>query len=381
MKRILHIISPGSGNFGGIESFLCGYYEYMDKKEVLFDFSFCGSNTMKMKMKDPIFHNSTFKEYRALLPSNNTFTNWITLIKLIKEQVKRNTYDIVEVHSASPLIQAVCGFALKQTQIPMRIAHSHAMAGPINSWKQSIANAISTLIIQNSYDYYFSCSYAAASLYGDKVLKSNRFVKVNNAIDADEFAFNASIRTEIRKNYNIDKDTRIIGHVARLAPEKNQCFLIDVFNEYHKIDPHSILWIVGEGQCREEIENRIKRYNLHNSVTLFGERKDVSELLQAMDAFVVTSYLEGLCISAIESQAAGLPTLTSTGIPEECEITGLIHRIDLEKGSEFWGKKLSDIVSNNIRTSMKDAIKKAGYDLQYAAKSLQGFYMQTKEIR
>lgn len=114
MKRILHIISPGSGNFGGIEAFLCGYYEYMDKNEVLFDFSFCGANTMKMKMKDTIFHNSTFTEYNAILPSSNTFTNWKTLIKQIKDQVKHNKYDIVEVHSASPLIQAVCGLALHQ---------------------------------------------------------------------------------------------------------------------------------------------------------------------------------------------------------------------------------------------------------------------------
>nr|MCR5798010.1 hypothetical protein [Eubacterium sp.] len=105
MRRILHIISPGSGNFGGIEAYLCGYYDYMDKQEVLFDFSFCGTNTMKMKMKDPIFQNSTFTEYKALQPVGNTIANWKALISQVKKQVKKEKYDIVEVHSASPLIQ------------------------------------------------------------------------------------------------------------------------------------------------------------------------------------------------------------------------------------------------------------------------------------
>ena len=52
---------------------------------------------------------------------------------------------------------------------------------------------------------------------------------------------------------------------------------------------------------------------------LTGVRNDVAELLQAMDVFVFPSIYEGLPVTIIEAQAAGLPCLISDKVPIECK--------------------------------------------------------------
>lgn len=375
MIRILHIISPGTGSYGGIEAFLYGYFEYIDKTKIGFDYSFCGQNTMRIKMNDELMKNSKFIEFRALCSDNNTINNWIQLIKRVRKQVKIGKYEIVEVHSASPLILACCGMALRKTNCACRIAHSHALAPQIKNPAMRLVELICSKIIRGSYEKFFSCSYAAATVFGKKVVDSKAFYKINNAIDEKKFAYNPTIRSMIREKYTVAESTKVIGHVARLSPEKNQRFLIDVFYEYHKMNPDSVLWLIGDGSCRTEIEERISELGITRNVVMFGEQKNISEFLQAMDFFLVTSYGEGLCISAIESQAAGLKTLVSTGIPDECGITDLFYRISLEEGAKSWAEFMLENMDYD-RKKQTNSIRSSGYDLQEAVGILQEIYTE-----
>ncbi len=378
MIRVLHIVSPGTGDYGGIEAFLSGYYEFMDKSKIKFDFSFCGKNTMRFKMQDELFTGSSFTEYNALKSRNNSFRNWFVLIESIRKQLKDSKYDVIEIHSASPLILACCGWALIGCRSSVKIAHSHALATSNGSVLAKMLRWICTSIIQGTYDYYFSCSNAAATVFGKKVIVSDKYFKIFNAIPERRFVFNQTIRDNIRKSFNLDQTTTVIGHVARLSVEKNQEFLVEVFNAYHKKNGNSVLWIVGEGNNRINIEKRIKKLNLQSDVLLFGERRDVAELLQAMDIFLITSFGEGLCISAIESQAAGLRTIVSNGVPNECGITDLFFRLPLEDGPDAWG----DFISTKDEYERKDTIdeiRSSGYDIEMASSSLQELYCLFRE--
>ena len=107
MIRVLHIISPGNGKFGGIEKYLYEQYKFFDRKQFLFDFLFCRSNTMKLIHNDEIFENSGFYELNILNQEDNKIINWIKLTKSVKGFLRKNQYDIVEVHSGSPLILAI----------------------------------------------------------------------------------------------------------------------------------------------------------------------------------------------------------------------------------------------------------------------------------
>ena len=71
-----------------------------------------------------------------------------------------------------------------------------------------------------------------------------------------------------------------------------------------------------------------------------GSRVDIPELLNIMDVFFFPSLYEGLGIVLVEAQAAGVPCLVSTAVPDEVLLTQKIEKIDLHTPTEMWIDKL-----------------------------------------
>ena len=68
-------------------------------------------------------------------------------------------------------------------------------------------------------------------------------------------------REKIRKLYNINEKTTVLGHVGKIYKPKNHHFIISVFNDYHAQNPDSKLLLVGDGIMREEIEKDVNGSN------------------------------------------------------------------------------------------------------------------------
>ena len=80
--------------------------------------------------------------------------------------------------------------------------------------------------------------------------------------------------------------------------------------------------------------------NLSENVKFLGLREDVSELLQAIDAFIFPSLYEGLPLTLIEAQASGVQIFKSDTITDEVEISDLIETISLNESAEIWADKI-----------------------------------------
>ena len=97
--------------------------------------------------------------------------------------------------------------------------------------------------------------------------------------------------------------------------------------------------LVGDGKDRMKIEKKVKSLGLVDNVVFMGVRNDVNDIFQAMDIFVFPSLYEGLPVTMIEAQAAGLPCVISDHVPKECIITtGLVTVKKLSDTPKEWAQ-------------------------------------------
>lgn len=134
---------------------------------------------------------------------------------------------------------------------------------------------------------------------------------IRNGVDLNAFSKNGKRRL-LRKSLGLNEEEMVIGMVANFKSVKNHIFLLKAFRELVKLKSEARLLLVGQGfkgdddNTEEEIRGFIAQNGLGSKTVILGYRKDVPELLQAMDIFCLTSQKEGLPISLIEAMASGL---------------------------------------------------------------------------
>ena len=153
--------------------------------------------------------------------------------------------------------------------------------------------------------------------------------------------------------------------------QKNQSFLIDIFSIFAKSHIDSELWIIGDGEDKEKLMQKVHSLELDSKVKFMGIRNDVPNLMQAMDIFLFPSIFEGLGIALVEAQTEGLRVFASDQvIPQSVKITELLTFVSLEDNAEKW----SEIIEKNLdisRENMKNELEYSEYNIKYAAKELE----------
>ena len=200
----------------------------------------------------------------------------------------------------------------------------------------------------------------------------HKYIIVKNAIDVEKFRYDESERQKIRKELKVEGYT-VLGHVGRFFPAKNHIFLINLFNEYSKDNQSAILWLIGDGEGKKEIEKVVKQMGLDEKVYFWGNRSDVNSLYQAMDVFIFPSLYEGLPLTMVEAQSASLPCVMSNNVPDECIMTNLIQKVGLEEGYPVWKYAISRAIKMK-RYDMVNIIKHHGFDVEKNIKILESIY-------
>lgn len=103
-----------------------------------------------------------------------------------------------------------------------------------------------------------------------------------------------------------------LGCIARLSEQKGLTYLLDAMSLLTVKDIR--LFIVGDGELRNELENKVKELDLQDSVTFLGYRKDIVECINSFDFLVSSSLFEGLALNVIETFMNG-KTMVATNIP------------------------------------------------------------------
>ena len=355
--RILQIVNYMDR--GGLETMLMNYYRHLDTEKIQFDFLV---HRKKRADFDDEIESMGGKIYR--MPRLNPIS-----LRYNKEEMsffKNHKYQIVHCHmdcmSAFPLGHA------KRVGIPIRIAHSHSkdqnkdLKYPIKMFCKQL--------IPFSATHFFACGTEA----GRFMFGKRDFHIMKNAIDINDYLFNILERRKVRTELGIE-DNIVLGNVANFTPAKNHSFLLDVFYRYHKVNKKSKLLLIGDGPNKGNIEKKIEKLGLQEAVILTGVRKDVNRLLQAMDVFVFPSIYEGLPVTMVEAQTAGLPCVISENVPKETDITNLVTRISLDASLSHWVAAIED-ARKIKRKNQSDKIRESGFDIRENVKKLEEFYIK-----
>lgn len=381
MINVLHIgVSSTTGVFGGVEKFLMDYYSHIDHQKVHFDFLFCRENPLENYSNREVLSGSSINALHVLKDGDNSLSNYIKLYKAVCRELKVKKYDVVHVDTSLIPAQIACLIAAKRSGNRIRIAHSHS-AGNLTTGNflkrqlKAIVYKSCKSLIRGLATNYFACSEAAGLfLFGRKGIRSPKYKVIHNAIDVEKYRYNVEIRKKVREKIGTEERITVFGSVGRLDPVKNITYLVDVFYQYHMLDPDSELWIVGDGSERENIEKYIRDKGCDSSIKLLGERHDIPVLMQGFDIFLFTSLKEGLGIVAVEAQAAGLPVVAANTIPKETKITSNIKYLKLKEDKSGWVHAIEDILNSYTRVDIIQQLKDAEYDINHSAKELEDYY-------
>lgn len=364
MIRILQIVTYMGR--GGLETMLMNYYRHIDRNKVQFDF---------LVHRD--FEADYDKEIQELGGKIYHVSRLVPWSKGYRKELKDFFYEHPEykiVHVHQDCLSAVALQCAEECGVPVRIAHSHS-----SSAVKNIKYPIKLYYMRKIPKYathLFSCGKQA----GDWMFSGNSYDIMRNAIDVKRYQYSFDKAQMIRQKLNLD-GKRVIGHVGNFTPAKNHSFLLDIFQQLLEKDRNVCLLLVGGGEGMTAIREKVNTMGIKDKVIFTGVRSDVNQLMQAMDVFVFPSLYEGLPVTMIEAQAAGLPCIISDCVSEECVVTtGLVTSVSLDESPKVWAEKILQ-QSKKVKENHTCEIEKAGYDIATSAKELEWFYLQQAEGR
>lgn len=258
-----------------------------------------------------------------LIPSIQNIKNHLAESKRI---IKEGNYDIV--HDNILILSYFIMRYAKAYGVPVRILHSHSskLSG---SKIKAIRNRIFMPLLFKNTNYFIACSRSA----GEGMFRKKPFRIVPNVISADKLSFSNSTRMKLRNKFHVNNKF-VMGSLGRLSIEKNPIYAFEIALKVKEIIPNFEYWWIGSGRLRQEAELFIKKHHAENFIKLFGNRTDVSDLYQAMDLFFLPSHFEGLPVTGLEAQAAGLPCLVSDTVSNEFVYTNQVFFFSLKNTVE-----------------------------------------------
>lgn len=363
--RVLHenvIMDPG-----GIEALLMNVYRHIDREKVQFDFL--------VHRPDKAFYEDEIialggRIYRTpkFSPIPGQYQKFMNSIESILRE--HPEYKIMHAHAELNLWPLMIA---KKIEIPTRIAHSHNAKTTINL--KYFFFLYEKLYIKKYCTDMFMCSTPAGIwTFGEDAVNSGKVHFIKNGIETERFVYDECIRKEKRKELGI-ADKFVVGHVGRFMQQKNHSYLIDIFEQIVEKNDNAVLMLVSDGHLMEDIKKKVHNLGLDDKVLFLGNRRDVNQLMQAMDVFVFPSLWEGLPLTGIEAQASGLPVVMSDVITNEVCVTDNVHMMSLNASPESWANKILEVCCNFNRKNVQQEIIDGGFDIRTTAAWLQDFYL------
>lgn len=356
--RVLAVVTVRYAK-NGITGVVKNYAECMSPAEALFDYVLINEPSASERAEIESRGGRIF-----VLPMRNK--NPLAYGKRLRAIAASGAYDLLHVHgnSATMLFDLLPG---KRAGIPVRIPHGHN-----TTCNSLLLHKLLSPPFRRSYTHALSCgAEAGAFLYG-----KYPFTVLNNAVDTGRYRFDAAERTRLRAALALAEDTILLGHVGSFIARKNQRFLIEAFAKAHAVKPCLRLALIGEGEHLPAARALAEVLSLKDAVIFPGGAENAAAWYSAFDCFALPSLQEGLPLTLVEAQCAGLPCLVSEGVTRASDLSGSCTFLPLDQS--VWAAAMEGFAPAPERAIKSAAsiaaVAASGYDIGKNAETLLGFY-------
>ena len=347
--RILHV--AGGLNRGGAETWLVQMLDHIDREKYQMDFLV---HSTEPGAYDEKVRTLGSRVFTCLKPSNPLLyaLNFRRILR------RYGPYDCVHSH-----IHHYGGYVLMLAAsmgVQVRIAHSHIDTSipdrGSSALRRTYLSGMELLIRHFATRQIAVSECAARSLFSESWTSDLRCSISPLGFNLLPFG-QVHDSQQIRSELGIPQEAFVVGHVGRFVEQKNHRFLLEVAEQFCRLDRKAIFLLVGDGPLRPEIENLVCSRGLKERFVFTGVRNDVPRIMKgAMDCFLFPSVYEGLGLVLWEAQAAGLHCIVSDRVPKEADLNeAAVTRLSLATAPGVWARHLTVARSNSRNSSISDS--------------------------
>ncbi|HBO83778.1 MAG: hypothetical protein A2073_00270 [Deltaproteobacteria bacterium GWC2_42_11] len=216
-----------------------------------------------------------------------------SILKIIKEE----GVDIVCTHSGKDsMLGAIAGRLSRRKPKIVRTRH---LALPITS--KITYSVLPHRVVTVS-------EYVRKYLVEEKGIPADKVISIPTGVDMERFNPD-TVKAVSREELGVPSNAILVGAIAIFRRKKGHHTLLEAIPEVLNRFPETIFLFAGDGPQRKNIETRILELGISDNIRLIGLRKDVPEVLKAIDLFVLPTLQEALGTSFIEAMAMGKPVI------------------------------------------------------------------------
>ncbi|HWB32286.1 MAG TPA: glycosyltransferase [Acidobacteriaceae bacterium] len=261
-------------------------------------------------------------EYEPPTPSLRHIARFLGESRALAGKIRASNANIV--HFSEIKAAEDCSLAARwaRTRILCHVRNTY----PDVTWRKQAALSL--------VDRFIFVSQEAKRQFGMKLPENEKCV-IYDAIEIPDIDV-AAIRTAMRRELGIELDRPVVGMVARVNPQKDYFTLAAAAAEVLQQRPDTVFLVVGDNalvelnrQHYQKLDKTLRELGIERSFIFTGHRKDVPNLIAAMDISILSTHREGFGLCIAESMALEKPVV-ATGVGGLLEVvehgkTGLLH--------------------------------------------------------
>jgi glycosyltransferase involved in cell wall biosynthesis len=233
------------------------------------------------------------------------------LWKQLRQLIDEDGVNLVHCHQTS-ILGAVVPALLRRPHVALvvsrHILNSHNKKDPLHA------------LLYRRVDYMLVLSQTMRrNLANTFPLPEKKLRIVNLSIDLERFNPNVVDRRPMREQWGFPDDAFLVGLVGRLDPMKGQDLMVKAIAQARKTYPDIYGVMVGnetpglDGKYLRELQESIRQLHLSDAIVVQPARKEVPDVMAALDLFVMPSWSEAFGLVALEAMAMGVPCILGRG--------------------------------------------------------------------